>query len=175
MELYVLKNENGIFGPDTVEDVENIKTLPVDTPLKVVVTRPRNLKFHRKWFALIKIAFDHWDVSVDGLEYEGVKVERDFDQFRKHITILSGHYKAVFNIGGKMELIAKSISFASMSEHQFAKFFSKTFDVCLKKFCTNYTPGVLMSEVEQRIYDDKVRVVLEFDGSTIRSTEGRGE
>lgn len=92
---------------------------------------PRNNKFHRKYFALIKLAFDQWEPPMDH-QFKGQPIEKDLDHFRHDVTIMAGFYTPVWNIKGEMRIEPKSISFDSMTEESFETLYNRTIDVLLK-------------------------------------------
>ncbi len=95
------------------------------------VTVPRNKKFHRKYFALMKMAFDQWEPPSDHT-FRGVPIEKEFDHFRHDVTIMAGFYTPVWSIKGEMRIEPQSISFDYMDEEAFDELYSKTIDVLLK-------------------------------------------
>lgn len=103
--------------------------------------KPRNNRHHRKYFALLKFAFDHWDVP------EGA-AEKSFAAFRKEITVLAGHYTQVWRLDGSFELEAKSVSFREMGQEEFEGLYSATVNVILKHVLGNYSRGDLERCVE---------------------------
>lgn len=91
----------------------------------------RNYQFHKKLFALLNLAFDYWDISE--LEYKGEKVTKNFDRFRKDVTIIAGFYEPTYNIRNEVRLEAKSISFASMSQDDFDALYNAVLNVLLER------------------------------------------
>ena len=82
----------------------------------------RNYKFHKKWFSMVKFAYDHWDAE-----------QKSFNTFRAEIIILSGHYEVVASLGSNtVKKVPKSISFGSMSEEDFEELYSNTLDALLR-------------------------------------------
>ena len=136
--------------PAHQQDLEAIKSLPNNVPLRVKVTRMRNVQFHRKWWALVNYAYDCW--TPDESNQVG---EKNFDRFRKDIIILAGFYERYVRLNGETRIEPKSISFASMSEDEFSDLYTKTVDVIIKHVLRNYTGE------ELRIVVDGI---LEFDG-----------
>jgi len=114
--------------PATVEAWNKIKLGEV---VRADFKRARNPKFHRKYFALLNLAFDHWNPELP--EIHGMKAEKSFEQFRKDLTILAGYYTVSVRLNGEARVEAKSISFASMDEAEFEKLYSATIDVILKR------------------------------------------
>lgn len=99
----------------------------VGTALAASWSAVRNAKFHRKFFALLKLGFDHWEAPR--MEYRGEAVEANFERFRKDVTILAGHYVPVVNLRGEVRLEAKSIAFSRMNELEFNDLYRDVFNV----------------------------------------------
>lgn len=116
-DLVLTKTPAGALAPADEPTAEYIRKLRMGVPLHGEFTRMRNPQFHRKAFALFKLAFEAWDAPA--LEYRGEPVAKDFDRFRRDLTILAGHYEAVTNLRGEVRLEAKSLKFARMSEDEF--------------------------------------------------------
>lgn len=106
--------------------------------------RQHNVKFRRKWFALLRLAFDAWDIPTEA-SYEIAKYshygvpQKNFERFRKDITIAVGFYDMVVNVKGEVRAEAQSIAFGKMEEEEFEELYSKTIDYLLQKILTNYT------------------------------------
>lgn len=97
------------------------------------VVKPRSTKFQRKFFALLRMAFDYWEPSEGEapLEYKGIPIEKDFDRFRSDVTILCGHFTPVWNARGEMRAEAKSIAFDKMEPEDFLQLYNKAIGVLL--------------------------------------------
>lgn len=153
----IFKRIQGGIGPlDT-----DAHKLMLDTPNNEAVAfdkviKPRNVKFLKKYFALLNFAFEHWKPGkLSGKVFDGVKPEKSFERFRADLTILTGHYKQVIRVNGDTVIEPKSISFASMKEKDFEELYSNTIDVILKHILQNYTKGQL---------DKVVMDLMGFDG-----------
>ena len=116
------------------------------------ITRPRNLGFHRKWFALLTVMFEQKSLSYRPLEYKGKKVEPCFERFRKEVVIKTGRYEPVYGIDGEIRLEANSVSFANMKKEDFELLYSDTIDVALE----------LLKDYSKDELDNMVNHVLEF-------------
>ena len=149
--------------PAHESDLEAVKKLPAHQPIRVKVTKIRNVDHHRKYFALLNYAFDVWEPPP--LSYEDMQracsfdimpaaIEKNFDRFRKDIAILSGFFDTTFRVNGDMVFEPKSISFASMDQDEFERLYDKTIDVILKHVLKNYTGDELRAVVDS---------VMEFD------------
>ena len=138
-------------------DEDALKALPTSVPLRVKVTRMRNVQFHRKYFALLNYAFECW-TPPEGQALASnisVVVEKNFDRFRKDIIILAGFYEAHYRLNGEVRLEPKSISFSSMDQDAFDILYDKTIDVIIKHVLSNYTGDELRNVIDQ---------VMEFTG-----------
>jgi len=117
------------FGPDAEAWMGATKAGQV---IEIDATRPRNGPFHRKYFALLNYAYENWDI-------EEIDAAKNFDQFREDITILAGYYEKYYRTDGSVRVVAKSISFANMEQHEFDALYSKTLDVLLAKILPSHT------------------------------------
>ena len=145
-EIYVRKMYDS-FVPVDIANLEVMEELTPGAEYKATLSRPRNIKFHRKLFALLKLGYDAFHPEM--VSYKGIVAEKDMDRFRHDITILAGHYKAVINIKGEVRLEAKSISFAKMDEEKFEKFYSSVINVILKEVMINYNEEELRQTVDE--------------------------
>ena len=132
MKLYLRKVGNA-YIIDSGDDIDIKQGEVVSAEIK----RPRNYRFHKKYFALLNYAFGVWEPEC--LDYNGQEVGKSFDRFRDDITILAGYYTLSENIKGEPKAEAKSISFGKMHEDEFSCLYSKTIDVILKHVLKNYT------------------------------------
>jgi uncharacterized protein DUF1367 len=151
--VYLRRWQHG-FIPDTAEDWETCKRFKLGEVVKAEVVHPRNLKFHRKFFALIQVGFDLWEEVGVRAQYKGEEVRPNIERFRKDVTILAGHAKPVVNLRGEVRMEADSIAFGKMDEETFEKLFSATIDVILRK--------VLRGKVPEARLREMVDAVLEF-------------
>ena len=85
---------------------------------------------HRKYFALLKIAYDNWTPGEINSKY-GVPI-KNFERFRKDVAILTGHFELVIRVDGSSRPEAKSISFSKMDQIEFDRLYSKTIDLLIK-------------------------------------------
>lgn len=145
-ELYLTKTAAGALAPADQQSTECIAKLKLGTTVAATVRQPRNVRFHRKFWALLNVAYDAWEPV--GKEYKGQPVQKNFEQFRRDVTILAGYYESTYTLKGEVRLVPKSISFASMDEDEFGKLYSAIIDVILSRILTNYTKDDLDNVVE---------------------------
>ena len=137
MPEVMLSRTNYGFMPVTEDDQENMKSVKMGELIKVKWSKPRNYEFHKKFFALLNVGFDHWEPQQT--EFKGLPVQKNFERFRKDCICAAGYYDLVQNLKGEVRAEAKSISFASMEEEEFEKLYSAVANVLLQQVLKNYT------------------------------------
>ena len=118
----MLKKLNNSLACAFDNDLENIKKLPLNEVVEVEIKRKRNIKFHKKFFALINLVFQNQEVYTN------------IEHLRKDLIIASGHYELRHNFEGVEITEAKSISFANMDELEFGELYNSLLDVIVKYF-----------------------------------------
>lgn len=98
----------------------------------------RNVGHHRKFFALLGMAYKNQD------KYDS------FEWMLTEIKYRLGHCDSCI-IDGKHLLQPKSISFASMDQVAFERFYSQTIDVILEHFLTGANEDAIREQVDQII------------------------
>jgi len=157
MDAVLVKTPNGALIPADETARALVAKLKAGQGVCAAVRRVRNVKFHRKFFALFKLAFDVWE-PVTPLEYKGLPVAKDFDRFRKDVTILAGFYKPVYNVRGELRLEAESLSFASMDEERFEAVFRAVLTVIWNRVLK--AAGYASEAEVERVVNELMR----FDG-----------
>jgi len=147
MELYLSKAAGNYLVPADQQSAEAITKLKLGQGVKVTLTRARNIGFHRKFFALLNLAYDAWEPSEK--QYKGETVLKNFDTFRHHVCVLAGYGEASYDLHGNVKVTAKSISFANMSQDEFESLYSAVVQVILSKILTNYTKDDLDEVIER--------------------------
>jgi len=146
VELY-LRKLNDCLVPVDQAGADALKKFKPNSEIKCVISQPRNIGFHRKFFSLLDVAFNAWDYTE--IEHKGVKIAKNRDRFRKDLTIMCGHYDIVPALSGGIRLEAKSISFANMSQDEFERLYSEAIDIILQKVLTGYTKDDLDEQVQR--------------------------
>lgn len=148
MTTIYLRKTLGGFLPDTEEDQEKCKRFKMGDVCKAEVVNPRNYKFHRKFFALMKVGFELWEETCPRHKHRGVDVLPNLDRFRRDVTVLAGFAHPIVNIRGELRLEPESIAFASMGEERFEELYSKVIDVLLNKVLTT-SRGITEEKLRQ--------------------------
>jgi hypothetical protein len=123
MELYLLNTASGL-KPCYDEDYDEKKKLKIGTTYKATIVQERNLLFHRKFFALIKVGWDN------------TKLEMPIDSYRKYCIIKAG-YGNVYQTPKGVFVDAQSISFGNMNQEQFEKVYSNVLNIIIKDIGTD--------------------------------------
>lgn len=124
MEIHLVRTSLGLQAYAD-EDYEQLRNIKVGSVVKANIVRPRNVKFHRKFFSLIRAA---WDCLT---EQQRINL-RSVETFREQLLITSGFSEPLYDLNGQKFLErAKSISFAKMDEPAFNEVYSKVLDTIL--------------------------------------------
>lgn len=116
-------------------DYDAKQALQLGHGYKAKISMPRNIKFHRKFFGLMKTVFDNQE-QFDNMEY-----------MRKEIIKAAGFYNSYFGIDGVEIIEAKSIKFGSMGEDEFSELYNRVLDVVVEHF--GHDRQALRDEIEQ--------------------------
>ena len=134
-ELYLIKTGQGTFAPADEQSMELAKQYKSGDTLRATFTKPRNIKFHKKYFALLNLGFEYW--APPPMEWRGIQAVKSFEVFREQVIILAGHREVTFDLKGNIKITAKSISFGKMSEDEFHELYKATFRVIWQKVLSN--------------------------------------
>lgn len=122
-----LIKRNGVLVPSLPDDEDKLARFKSGEIVRAEITRPRNIFFHRKFFALLRVVLEHTD------QFENT------DQILHILKLRLGHFETLIEPStGKQFLKPKSISFASMDEDDFSKFYNETVAVLLQFFLTGW-------------------------------------
>jgi hypothetical protein len=146
-EIVLMKSANDALIPFDEAASEFVRKCRTGELLHSDYKRVRNYRFHKKYFALIKFAFDQWEPKGE-LSYKGMPVQKNLQRFRKDIAILSGFFETTVNLKGEVRLEAKSISFSQMDEIEFEELYQATITIILSRILKNYTRENLDEVVE---------------------------
>ncbi|ALK97007.1 hypothetical protein AB595_21740 [Massilia sp. WF1] len=136
-EIVLTKTPAGALAPMDPQAADYIAKLKTGAAVRATVKQQRNPRFHKKYFALLNLAFDAWEPAE--ATYKGQVVSKNFDQFRNDIVCLAGFGEVAINLRGETRVTAKSISFANMAQDEFDNLYNATVNVILKHVLTNYT------------------------------------
>ena len=144
MKLHLVKDRMGALRPADEHAEEALKGIKAGEYLKVELTRPRNIKFHRLFFALLTVV--HHNLPEE-LELKYPTVER----LLWEIKLQTGQFDLGESLSGKPYYIPHSISFAKMDEDSFEKFFTEAIGICRKYFLSGVSERELLDSVDTEL------------------------
>jgi len=119
MLLNLVRTKNGLVPVDD-KSVEAVKKIKEGYDIFVEYKPRRNMKFHKKYFALLN------QVILNQDHYKTV------DNLHESIKYFAGYYETIIPLEGEPFLKTKSISFHSLDNQEFEDFYSVALDECLK-------------------------------------------
>lgn len=146
-EIVLTKAASGVLVPVDQQGIDYLSKLKLGAGVSVEIKRHRNPGHHRKFFALLNLAFDAWEPNH--AEYKGEPVQKNFNQFRNDVTVLAGHYETAITLRGETRLTAKSISFGSMGQEEFDVLYNSVVNVILARILTRYSRDDLDNVIEK--------------------------
>lgn len=135
MKITLIKQLNNIFKIAYDSDYETAKKIKVGEPYEFEFKNVRNLKFHKKFFALMNMVFQNQEIY------------KNIDYLRKDLTIEAGYYEVRADINGCEIKEPKSISFASMDEDEFNYYYNSVIDVIVTYF--HFEKQDILDNIEQ--------------------------
>jgi hypothetical protein len=130
------KSLNALHPADDAAQ-EIMRSLGRGEIVDVTIRKPRNLQFHRKFFALMNLVWQNID---DHDTYPTV------ESLVTYYKIATGH-RDEYHFQGAVAYIPRSISFAKMDNTEFSAFFNSVADWIAKEFI----PGVTNDEVRHEV------------------------
>lgn len=130
--LWLKRVGNGLF-PDAADSDAELAKIPFGKTLQAEVKQPRNVRFHRLYWALV-----HRIASAVGSEPENIS---------DLLKIETGHCDIVRSKKYGEIRLPKSISFAKMDQAAFSQFF----EACLVVVYTNW--GIARSDIMAALGD----------------------
>lgn len=151
-EIVLMKVAGGALVPVDQQGIDYLSKIKLGLGVKVKVTKANNVRFHRKMFALLGVAFDAW--NAPSVEYRGTPIAKNIEQFREDITILAGFYESAVRLDGSIRFTAKSWSFEKMEDSEKERLYNSIINVVLERVLIYYTREKL---------DEVVETLLRFD------------
>ena len=118
MKFFVQNTTVGLL-PLYPADLDEKRKLKIGETYEVTIRRPRNVLFHRKFFALIEVGHDN------------THLEMPRDSYRKWATMKAGFYNAYDTPKGTY-FEPQSIAFHNMDEDEFTEVYNRVLDVIIE-------------------------------------------
>lgn len=129
--------------PASAIDEEQMREIPEGREVKFLVSVPRNIKFHRKFFALLKVIFDM--MSEDDRAGYGIINQ---DQLLIRLKLDLGLYDLWISHEGNVIYIPGSISFGKMDNSDFDRFYKDVINVAIGKYVPSQNEESMMQMVD---------------------------
>ncbi len=113
---------------------ELLARIPKAELVKVEVSRPRSVGFHRKFFVLLHLLHDNQNLI------------EDFEDFRGVFEVALGHCNMFGNVA-----VPKSISFAKLDQAGFEALWEKACRVACEKIIPNLSRADLEREIRELV------------------------
>lgn len=122
--MILTKQYNGFIATHD-KDFEELEGYISGQQYKIKATKERNPDFHRKYFAMLRMAFTNLPERYDGMF-------PNTERFRKAILLATGHTEEVMTFDGEILLEPKSLSFGAMDDVEFREVYNDTVDWLIK-------------------------------------------
>lgn len=135
MDIYLVRQLNNTFKCAYDTDLDKMKRIKPNEMVICSVTKPRNIQFHRKFFALLNMIFQNQEIY------------QHLDDLRHDLIIEAGYFEERPNLYGEPIKKPKSISFAAMDDYQFNELYSAVLDTIVR--CFHFDKQDIIDNVEQ--------------------------
>ena len=125
----------GSLKPADELAAEAVRKIGAEEVVSVTIKRQRNVKFHRKFFALMNLV------------YQNQEHYPSLDIMIAAFKVATGHCFPVIAKSDQTVMIPKSISFAKMDETEFEVFWDASVKIVIERFL----PGVNRDDLEAEI------------------------
>jgi len=139
MKVRLVKKLSALYAYDEAGEAALRRLAPGEI-VEVGLTRPRNAKFHRLFWALMTLVWN----NIENVAYPTV------EDLVTEVKIITGHYtRRDMVVDGKHYpvLTPKSISFAAMDDVEFDAFFQRVCDWIAK----DVLPGITQEDLKQEL------------------------
>ena len=107
MKVFLVKQGNGSYLPSNNSDYDSLKKFKVGSTLSCDIKQPRNIGFHKKFFALINLVFENQEIY------------NNIDHLREELTIEAGFYYRYINHLGFEKKKGKEYKFCKNESRRF--------------------------------------------------------
>ena len=146
MKMQFIK-KSGRLVPAFDEGLEVLAKIKNGDIIDVTFSRPRSQKFHKLFYAMLRIVFDNmtWE--------EDMRMRMKYmrpDYLLQDIKLGIGHKYTFIFPSGRIREFSRSISFASMDEDEFSIFFNRAVDYIIAEIIP-MDKTALLHEVYQMV------------------------
>lgn len=142
MEIYCRVTDAGLV-PMYDSDSDEKNRLRVGDDVLCRVTKPRNYEFHKKFFALVRLAYDNLPERIQRMLH--IYSE---EELLTCLKIDLGLFSTVWH-GNKEVVKVGSISFAAMDNAEFERFYDRCIDIILDRYLRGTDRLDLIENIER--------------------------
>ncbi len=136
-EAWIIRNQFGHILPANAQSAEALGKLKAGEWYLASVRMPRNVKHHRKYFALLNAVYPHQTMWPT------------FRKFREKFEEALGHGEYHTNGRGETYFENESIAFHKMDQDEFEQFYDRAVALILERIL----PKVARADLEREILD----------------------
>ena len=123
-DVYMRVVPGGLMASNAAE-ASKLEDL-VGKEVRCVVSQPRNIGFHKKYFAMLKVGYDMADTPFN------------MEQFRLYVQAGAGWCEFLQGHDGNLVAVPKSISFTSMDQFEFQVLYSDVLNFICEQWALDY-------------------------------------
>ena len=144
MKVNFIKTPNG-FEPANEVERDRLKRFKIGEMYEGEFKTTRNPAFHRKMFAFFNFVFNYW--SADKTEWQYFDESKQFDTFRKNLTVLAGFKEVTYTIDGRVRVEAKSLAYGNMEPEEFEQCYKAIITAAIENIFDNTTNQSTIDEL----------------------------
>lgn len=126
----------GALRPADADAEAILRSISMGECVEVTIKRKRNPRHHRKLMALLNVVVENTDCRWPNI-----------DALKEDLKMATGLFEKRLSISGKAYFVPKSISFASMDQTEFSKWYDAAIDVIV----TRIIPGLDRADLEREV------------------------
>lgn len=135
MKVNFVKQHGGLLIPASDMEADRLKRFKTGETYEVEIVTTRNPKFHGKVFSFFNFVFKYW--SADKTEWQHFDEVKQFDTFRKNLTVLAGFKEVSYTIDGRVRVEAKSLAYANMDQEEYEQCYSALINAAIQNVFNN--------------------------------------
>lgn len=140
MRFRLAKTDKGYFIPAEDSDMKKCSRIGAGEVVRCKSVDQRNLQFHRKFFAMINLAWDNMPEKYDNHFPTP-------EHLRKELIKRAGFYTSYTDLKGNTQYLPESISFESMGQEKFEEVYNRVLDVIIRWLIPDLDRDILEHEI----------------------------
>ena len=146
MTIPMIKNAGGVFCPADEMYLDKLKRFENGGIYEMEFKKTNNPKLHRKLFAFFKFCFEHY--SSENSEVECADEAKQFNHFRKRLTILAGFFDEFINFDtGEIHKEAQSLKWDEMDDIERGDCLKAVVNAAIKHVFNNTTDENILNQL----------------------------